>query len=191
MQQHYENCQMIITINNNFYYKIAYSYNINTTFQDLLEYFSSLFPSLDVCPCYDFSVESNHNKQRVTKDSLIRNYSQYFNKLCIDKNNNIVCSHLNNNYLKSSKETIISFFQNEKKQNEIIVRNNFDKVNKEKMLLQEKNNNKKVELAKIIKEKKDLENKNNELMKKISDFENKIELDLNGKDNTIANLKKK
>ena len=62
MHQQYENCQIIITVNNNYYYKIAYSYNNNTTFQDLIEYFSSLFPSLEICPCYDFFFFFNQKK---------------------------------------------------------------------------------------------------------------------------------
>jgi len=196
MHQQYENCQIIITVNNNYYYKIAYSYNNNTTFQDLIEYFSSLFPSLEICPCYDFSIESNHKKNKIKKNSLIKNNMKSFNKLFLNKNN-INCTHLYNNYLKSSKESIYLFFQNEKKQNELIAKNNFEKVNQEKMELMGEYNDKKADLAKKINEIRDIKNENDELIKalemknkKIKDLENQIRSDLIGKDNTIANLKK-
>ena len=196
MQQQYENCQIIITVNNNHYYKIAYSYNNNTTFQDLIEYFSSLFPSLEICPCYDFSIESNHKKNKIKKNSLIKNNVKSFNKLFLNKSN-INCTHLYNNYLKSSKESIYLFFQNEKKQNELIAKNNFEKVNQEKMELMGEYNDKKADLAKKINEIRDIKNENDELIKalemknkKIKDLENQIGFDLIGKDNTIANLKK-
>ena len=196
MHQQYENCQIIITVNNNYYYKIAYSYNNNTTFQDLIEYFSSLFPSLEICPCYDFSIESNHKKNKIKKNSLIKNNVKSFNKLFLNKNN-INCTHLYNNYLKSSKESIYLFFQNEKKQNELIAKNNFEKVNQEKMELMGEYNDKKADLAKKINEIRDIKNENDELIKalemknkKIKDLENQIRSDLIGKDNTIANLKK-
>ena len=196
MHQQYENCQIIITVNNNHYYKIAYSYNNNTTFQDLIEYFSSLFPSLEICPCYDFSIESNHKKNKIKKNSLIKNNVKSFNKLFLNKSN-INCTHLYNNYLKSSKESIYLFFQNEKKQNELIAKNNFEKVNQEKMELMGEYNDKKADLAKKINEIRDIKNENDELIKalemknkKIKDLENQIRSDLIGKDNTIANLKK-
>ena len=196
MHQQYENCQIIITVNNNYYYKIAYSYNNNTTFQDLIEYFSSLFPSLEICPCYDFSIESIHKKNKIKKNSLIKNNVKSFNKLFLNKSN-INCTHLYNNYLKSSKESIYLFFQNEKKQNELIAKNNFEKVNQEKMELMGEYNDKKADLAKKINEIRDIKNENDELIKalekknkKIKDLENQIRSDLIGKDNTIANLKK-
>ena len=196
MHQQYENCQIIITVNNNYYYKIAYSYNNSTTFQDLIEYFSSLFPSLEICPCYDFSIESNHKKNKIKKNSLIKNNVKSFNKLFLNKSN-INCTHLYNNYLKSSKESIYLFFQNEKKQNELIAKNNFEKVNQEKMELMGEYNDKKADLAKKINEIRDIKNENDELIKalemknkKIKDLENQIGFDLIGKDNTIANLKK-
>ena len=196
MHQQYENCQIIITVNNNYYYKIAYSYNNSTTFQDLIEYFSSLFPSLEICPCYDFSIESNHKKNKIKKNSLIKNNVKSFNKLFLNKSN-INCTHLYNNYLKSSKESIYLFFQNEKKQNELIAKNNFEKVNQEKMELMGEYNDKKADLAKKINEIRDIKNENDELIKalekknkKIKDLENQIRSDLIGKDNTIANLKK-
>ena len=196
MHQQYENCQIIITVNNNYYYKIAYSYNNNTTFQDLIEYFSSLFPSLEICPCYDFSIESNHKKNKIKKNSLIKNNVKSFNKLFLNKSN-INCTHLYNNYLKSSKESIYWFFQNEKKQNELIAKNNFEKVNQEKMELMGEYNDKKADLAKKINEIRDIKNENDELIKalemknkKIKDLENQIGFDLIRKDNTIANLKK-
>ena len=185
MQQQYENCQMIITINN-YYYKIVYSYNINTTFQDLLEYFAFLFPSLNVCQCYEFALKSNHNKKRISKDSLIRYYSQNFNNLFLEKNN-INCFHLNNNYFKISKENMYTYFQNEKKQNEAIIKNNWEKAKKEIMELQEKNNNLKADLLKKNIEMKDIENKNN-LIPNMKNKINKLEKDLNLKIDIISKL---
>jgi chromosome segregation ATPase len=89
------------------------------------------------------------------------------------------------------------FFQNEKKQNELIAKNNFEKVNQEKMELMGEYNDKKADLAKKINEIRDIKNENDELIKdlekknkKIKDLENQIRSDLIGKDNTIANLKK-
>ena len=51
----YTNCEINISKDNQIY-SIAYTFNYSTTFQDLLEYFSYLYPSLKICQCYDFRV---------------------------------------------------------------------------------------------------------------------------------------
>ena len=99
---------------NNSNFKLAYSYNNYTTFQDLLEHLARLF---DICDCYEFEISGQYpylNNAKISKDSLISNYEQKLDKLNLYRKN-MICNHSNNNYLRLTKKDIYSFFQNRQK----------------------------------------------------------------------------
>ena len=94
-----------LTINNTSSFKIYYSYNNNTTFQDLLEYLARLFTSLNICDCYQFEI---NEVGKISKDSKICNYYKKLGKLNLYKKNDNNCNHSNNNYLKEGKKSLVS-----------------------------------------------------------------------------------
>ena len=158
-------------------YSFYYSYNQNSTFLDLLEHFSYLFPELDICQCFRFQIKNNnyssnyynpllynYNKKNITiqieKDYLITKYSQNLDNLeLIDKNKKKLCSHYKNNYLKYSKTEIISSF--EKKISDLESNNN-DQTEKIRNLNKEKNEKEK-KINNLNKEKNEQEKKINNL----------------------------
>ena len=119
-------------------YKIFYLYNSYTTFQDLLEYLARLIPSLNICDCYEFEYsgqKSYLNNEKISKDSLIINYSQKLDRLYLNKPIKN-CGHSKYNYLKGTKKDIYSFFQN----GQNTIRNLENKINKLEQDLKLKNN---------------------------------------------------
>ena len=62
-------------------FKISYTYNNQTKYQDLLEYIFTLFPDIDLCPCYIFSNENDY----INPDTLI-NESHDINKTLVISN---------------------------------------------------------------------------------------------------------
>ena len=107
----YKNSVINISINKKTY-SIYYSYKKESTFQDLLEYFAFLFPSLNVCQCYHFKAANNNSQTiNISKVEKISNYSNYLNNLTIYKNK-AKCQHSNQNFLLLSKVGIISEYRN-------------------------------------------------------------------------------
>ena len=108
------NCKIKISLNNESY-SFYYSYNRDTTFQDLLEYFSFLIPSLKICQCYHFQAPKNKSDNSnqsllISKSSKIDMFSDYLkNRSLINYQTN--CIHTQNNYLLYSKKYLISSFQ--------------------------------------------------------------------------------
>ena len=97
---------------NNF--NIYYSFGNHTTFADLLEYVSQLYPNLEICPlCNAFS--SNNFSKTYPNDNLIRNYDHYysFNLYIIKIKEN--CEH--KMYLNYSKNTLLKELDNIKREN--------------------------------------------------------------------------
>ena len=108
------NCKIKISLNNESY-SIYYSYNRDTTFQDLLEYFSFLIPSLKICQCYHFQSSKNKSDNSnqsllISKSSKIDMFSDYLKNLSLI-NYQTNCIHTQNNYLLYSKKYLISSFQ--------------------------------------------------------------------------------
>ena len=98
-------------------YSIFYSYKKETTFQELLEYFSYLCPSLNICLCYHFKAaqmgnQFNRNYFNISKNYKILDYSNYLNNLHLYTDQK-KCEHLNNNYLICSKAIIYSQYLNQ------------------------------------------------------------------------------
>ena len=112
----FDKCKINITLNN-LPYSFYYSYGQNTTFQDLLEYFAFLDPSLNLCQCCQFQAskdKKSYDEQCliISNNSKIHEYSDYLNNLYIIKNKD-KCKHCNSNYLKFSKKDIYSYFLKE------------------------------------------------------------------------------
>ena len=108
------NCKIKISLNNESY-SFYYSYNRDTTFQDLLEYFSFLIPSLKICQCYHFQSSKNKSDNSnqsllISKSSKIDMFSDYLKNLSLI-NYQTNCIHTQNNYLLYSKKYLISSFQ--------------------------------------------------------------------------------
>ena len=108
------NCKIKISLNNESY-SFYYSYNRDTTFQDLLEYFSFLIPSLKICQCYHFQAPKNKSDNSnqsllISKSSKIDMFSDYLKNLSLI-NYQTNCIHTQNNYLLYSKKYLISSFQ--------------------------------------------------------------------------------
>ena len=113
-----------IKINNSSIVKIIYSYNNYTTFQDLLEYLVRLIPSFNICNCYEFEISN----EKISKDSLICNYSKKLDKINLS-NKNQSCEHSFNNFLKEPKIFLLSLIQDMQK-TILDLYNKINKVNK-------------------------------------------------------------
>ena len=104
----YVNCNINISKDNQIF-SIAYTFNQKTTFQDLLEYFAYLYPSLKICQCYDFQIMlNNYNYFPITKETKLVEYSNYLNNLQLYNNNQMKCVHDNYNFLLFSKINIFN-----------------------------------------------------------------------------------
>ena len=103
----YTNCEINISKDNQIY-SIAYTFNHSTTFQDLLEYFSYLYPSLKICQCYDFRVMLiDFNYFNISKNSRLSEYSNYLNNLQL-YNEQVKCVHDNHIFLLFNKINIFN-----------------------------------------------------------------------------------
>ena len=169
------NCTINISLNNQMF-SIVYTINQNTTFQDLLEYFANIYPSLKICQCYDFEIMlNNYNYYCIEKKSKLVEYSNYLNNLQLD-NNKGKCEHDDNhNPLLFSKKDIFDTLSqqilNNKKDKEI------NQLNEKIKLLQEtiKNNNGTNEiLNNKNKEIFELKNKIEKLIKENNEMNNKV-----------------
>ena len=166
-------------------YRFYYSYNNNSIFLDLLEYFSYLFPELELCQCYGFQVYirnnndyrfsnyKNYNTINIENESYIKRYSEYLSCLVlIEKRKN--CNHYNKNYLKYPKTEIISLFEEEIDK---LKSNNDYQTKKIKNLNKEKDEKEK-EIKNLNKEKREKEKEIKNLNKEKDEQESKIN-DLN------------
>ena len=160
-------------------YDFYYSYKENSTFLDLLEYFSYIFPELRICQCFRFQTKSysnyySKNYFQIENDYLIYKYSEYLLKLELTDKNKRNCPH-SNNYLKYSKTKIISLLEGE--------------ISK----LKNNNNAQTEKINDLNKEKKDQEKEINDLNKEKEEKEKEIN-DLNKekeeKEKEINNLNK-
>ena len=80
------NCLINISINMKTY-SINYAYTKNTTFQDLLEYFSYLYPELNICQCYHFmAAVPNAENFNISKFYKIADCSKFLNNLLLYTN---------------------------------------------------------------------------------------------------------
>ena len=109
-----------ITVNRKTY-SIYYSYKKDSTFQDLLEYFAFLCPSLNICQCFHFKTANSGDQiLNISKAYKISDFTNYLKNLTLYKNE-AKCQHSVQNFLIYSKLSVITEFQKfiEKLQKEI------------------------------------------------------------------------
>ena len=113
------NIVLNISVNNKIF-SIYYTYQNNTTFQDLLEYFSSIYPYLKICQCYHFKSVLNDQILTISKAFRIADYINFINNLTLFRTDEI-CPHTKSNFLLFSKLNLFTEAQkiNQKLQNEI------------------------------------------------------------------------
>ena len=144
-----------IKINNTSSFKIYYSYNKYTTFQDLLEYLARLIPSFNICDCYEFII---NEVGKISNDSLICNYYRKLDKLNLYTKNKS-CNHSFNNYLKKPKIFLLSLLQDMQK----TILNLYNKINKVNKLENDLNS-KITEINEMKNEIENLQKKNSKLI---------------------------
>ena len=142
MNTNFEKLKINLTIND-LEYKFYYSCNKNTTFSDLLEYFSFLVPYLNICKCYKFlaSKDKKNSKEKmfnITHQSKIEEFKNFLDNIIIVKEQD-KCVHNKLNLLLFSKNDIIHNYQ------KIISQKN-QEIEKYKL----ENNSLKEKLSKII-----------------------------------------
>ena len=88
----------------------SYSFNVNESFQDLLEYVIELFPNFNFCPCFYFT---NMNDEKINNQTLLYNSKDIYSDFKIvnpNPDNKCYCSaDIKNLYNKSKKEIIDHF----------------------------------------------------------------------------------
>ena len=156
-----------------------YSFNEHTTFLDLIEYISSLYPKYNFCPCYSIKQEKTFNNNDIIVNKINNNYNKskyddrdllYLNIYC----NQCNCSEIVRNKYKLSKIKILNEY--------------------EKLIIQFKNDNKKnLDTIKSLQTDKDIkENKIKEKEKEIGKLKKDkeiIEMAVNNPE-ILNNLKK-
>ena len=167
-------------------FDFTYYYNEHTTFQDLLEFLSSLLPELYICQCYifksldkNFCNNANQGFNDLTKfyidisnDSKISQYKNHLKNLYLFNNSSeCTCDSLYIKFLKNSKKQIVDYIlnletQKRKRENTI-------------QMLEQKNSSQSNEInnLKIDKDKQDKDIL--ELKNKINDIKssNQVEVD--------------
>ena len=178
----YVNCNINISLDNQIF-SIAYTFNQKTTFQDLLEYFAYLYPSLKICQCYDFQIMiNNYNYFPITKETKLVEYSNYLNNLQLYNNNQTKCVHDNYNFLLFSKINIFNILSkqinvlNNNKSKEITELNNKNKllndINKNNDILKELLSDKNKEIKELNDKIEQLNKENKNLINKFKEYNN-------------------
>jgi len=113
-------------------FNFTYYYYEHTTFQDLLEFLSSLLPELYICQCYIFkSLDKNfcNNASQgfndltkfyidISNDSKILQYKNHLMNLYLFNNSSeCTCDSLYIKFLKNSKKQIVDYILNLETQN--------------------------------------------------------------------------
>jgi len=146
----FDKCKIKIFVKNEVY-PFHYAYNSDTTFQDLLEYFSFLFPKLNICECYHFlASEQKENIDEkcilISFKSKISDYSNYLKNLVLNRKKDNCLHSRQKYYLHASKKKIISSLKKKiKKKNKEIddLKKEIErlkKTTKDKVVLEEQNN---------------------------------------------------
>jgi len=146
--------QIKINIENAENISFNYTFNQNSTFEDLLECTASNFPESNICPCFKFQFPNKNQKQTdINKDLKISDIISKCNQFNLVNNfsdKKCHCSSLFKNNFKSSKIEILKRFDNyindvlEKEKNNVkknidFSENEKNKLKQEIMDLKEKN----------------------------------------------------
>ena len=137
--------QIKINIENAENISFNYTFNQNSTFEDLLECTASNFPESNICPCFKFQFPNKNQKQTdINKDLKISDIISKCNQFNLVNNfsdKKCHCSSLFKNNFKSSKIEILKRFDNyinevlEKEKNN--VKKNIDSFEIEKSKLKQ------------------------------------------------------
>ena len=159
--------QLKINIENDNNISFNYAYNQNSTFGDLLEFTSNIFPESNICPCFKFQYKSKNQKlSDINKKSKISEYIFKINQF-----------YLVNNY--SDKKCHCSpLFKDNFKNTKIEILTRFDEYINNVLEMEKNNINKKAKLKQDISL---LEHKISNLQENLK----KIEIDLQNKNNII------
>ena len=108
--------QIKINIENAENISFNYTFNQNSTFEDLLECTASNFPESNICPCFKFQFPNKNQKQTdINKDLKISDIISKCNQFNLVNNfsdKKCHCSSLFKNNFKSSKIEILKRFDN-------------------------------------------------------------------------------
>ena len=180
----------------NFYY----SFNENTTFIDLIEYISSLYPEYNFCPCYSILQEKTFKNDDIIANKINNNYNKkdyYNNYYNYDNYHNdddrdilylniyckkCFCSEIVRNNHKLSKYIILDEYRK-------VLNNDYEKTKKIQSLENDNQNNLNT-INSLQKDKKINENKIYEIQKERDEKLKKKDLLLNQKKEEIDKLKK-
>ena len=104
--------------------KFSYTYNKDTTFENLLEFISNFYLEINICPCFNFI--SKKTNEIINKNDKISNYIKYNNNgidimrdIILTNNNQkkkCLCNNILKQKFKKSKNAIIDDFIDLKKE---------------------------------------------------------------------------
>ena len=92
-------------------YGFYYYFNLNSSFDDLLESFSYNFPDLKICPCYKielYDISNNTHTRPNMKEKVYKYINSYYQFHLIRENNNCICDQLIKDNFWTPKQEIIS-----------------------------------------------------------------------------------
>ena len=93
-------------------YNFKYCYNVNSTFEDLLESFSYNNPDLKICPCYKIEYYNYYSySNKYEKVNMTENVNEYMNSnyrfQLFKENNECTCDEFIKDYFREPKLKII------------------------------------------------------------------------------------
>ena len=180
-----------VLIFQNFYY----SYNDNSTFNDLLETIAFLFPQYNICPCFDIYFAGNNmscfNSEVIEKNTKIQDFVNnnifIYNFINRDNNKKCNCDQIYKDNFRISKNDIIKKYkiclEKSEEQNKCINFKNNKISNWEKKYNELNKENKKLK-KQITELKKKINYLNNEIKTNKNNINN-LESDINNKNNEI------
>ena len=121
------NCKIKVIFGKNYLQTIFYSFNENTTFDDLLEYIAYLIKDENICHCFIFSYYYNYKSYEINDfNAKIINYKDILDNLYLSKiSKKFICNcgDANSQYLKCSKKRIFEYYNQSINNNENKIKN--------------------------------------------------------------------
>ena len=149
-----------------------YSYDSQSTFNDLLEYIAYLKPNLNICPCYKFQYKENYYSYFSNKFSDINMKDKIANYANKNTSYKILkkyrkCNCIYKNYLNKTKIEIIDYYENKLNTKKQIITDKDNNINSLGTQITNLNNR----INELIRDKRTLESKNSELIKEKKSLE--------------------
>ena len=121
------NYKIKIIFRKNYHQTIFYSFNENTTFDDLLEYIAYLIKDENICHCFIFSYYYNYKSYEINDfNAKIIDYKYILDNLYLSKiSKKFICNcgDANSQYLKCSKKRIFEYYNQSINNNENKIKN--------------------------------------------------------------------